>query len=290
MIRCFLFSLAVFVSVSAVSAQATYSRLVVFGDSLCDTGNSYAATGIPPGGAAGFPYFQGRFCNGPNWIDYLQVDLSLADPQVLNFAVGGSSTGFGYQAPPDGIFQGPPGLLVPTVGVQIQTYQLLAIPDPDQLTVLWAGSNDLLTMKSPSSAVSNIEQHIRDLAAMGADEFLVPSMSALGEAPAVEGWLERLVMNYLSLRFNYLLNKRLDSLESELSIEVHRLNTFNLTMLGLAIPQLFGFTNTTDAALDDIAAGEISPAEGASYFYWDVIHPTTLVHSVLAQAASDELD
>lgn len=41
-------------------------RVVVFGDSLSDNGNLFAQTGQPPA-----PYFQGRFSNGPVWVEQL---------------------------------------------------------------------------------------------------------------------------------------------------------------------------------------------------------------------------
>ena len=53
--------------IALLSAQASaYSSLVVFGDSLSDTGNVYAATG---GVIPGAPYASGRFSNGPIWLD-----------------------------------------------------------------------------------------------------------------------------------------------------------------------------------------------------------------------------
>src|ERR1700737_3669549 len=42
-----------------------YQHLVVFGDSLSDNGNSLALFHLPPP-----PYFDGRWTNGPNWVDY----------------------------------------------------------------------------------------------------------------------------------------------------------------------------------------------------------------------------
>jgi phospholipase/lecithinase/hemolysin len=48
-------------------------HLVVFGDSLSDNGNSLALFQVPP-----FPYFYGRWTNGPNWVDYFPwVAMSL---------------------------------------------------------------------------------------------------------------------------------------------------------------------------------------------------------------------
>jgi outer membrane lipase/esterase len=47
--------------------QNHFCQLVIFGDSLSDIGNVYILTNytypISP------PYYQGRFCDGPNWID-----------------------------------------------------------------------------------------------------------------------------------------------------------------------------------------------------------------------------
>jgi hypothetical protein len=78
---------------------------VVFGDSLSDNGNTFAVSGFP-----GIPYFDGRYSNGPNWVDYFHgiaehfnVDISLPTPwlqdptnrddNATDFAVGGSTSG-----------------------------------------------------------------------------------------------------------------------------------------------------------------------------------------------------
>ncbi|QDV82869.1 SGNH/GDSL hydrolase family protein [Planctomycetes bacterium TBK1r] len=285
--RIVLLAAAVFVVTAAGQLHAQYSRVVVFGDSLCDTGNSFAATGIPPA-----PYYsEGRFSNGPIWIDFLQQQMGLSDAQLLNFAVGGSSTGFGFKEPPEGIFETPPGTLIPTVGEQIGIYQLVSggVSDPDQLTILWAGSNDLFTYNLPASVVNNIEQHVRDLAATGADEFLIPGISPIGSTPSLRWTFEGFILNYFARQTNRKLNRRLNALEDELGITIHRLDTYTLTVLATLFPSHFGLTNTTNSALDDIADGLITPAEGATYLYWDIIHPTSIVHQTLAAAAIDVL-
>ena len=65
--------------------KSRISRIVVFGDSLSDTGNLRRKLGWT--GFLGPPYWLGRFSNGPNWVDYLSKRLNLA---VLNFATGGA--------------------------------------------------------------------------------------------------------------------------------------------------------------------------------------------------------
>ena len=41
-------------------------NIIVFGDSLSDTGNAFEATGH--GEPPSTPYFDGRFSNGPVWV------------------------------------------------------------------------------------------------------------------------------------------------------------------------------------------------------------------------------
>ena len=70
------------------SAQARpFTHLFVFGDSLSDSGNISALTGglIP----ASPPYFNGRFSNGPIWVEHLAPALGFAFDSATDFALGG---------------------------------------------------------------------------------------------------------------------------------------------------------------------------------------------------------
>jgi thermolabile hemolysin len=60
--------------------------LYVFGDSISDTGNN------PPTGTNASNYFNGRYCNGPLWVEYLSTNLGLRYNMSNNFAVSGSTT------------------------------------------------------------------------------------------------------------------------------------------------------------------------------------------------------
>ena len=53
-------------------AQARYSKLFVFGDSLTDSGNAFFLTA---GAIPAAPYVEGRFSNGNNFADDLNVRL-----------------------------------------------------------------------------------------------------------------------------------------------------------------------------------------------------------------------
>ena len=76
-------------------ARAGLTQIVAFGDSLIDTGNLFAATGQPPA-----PYFDGRFSNGPVWVEYLAGRLGIAPPTPsltggTDYAWAGAETGTG---------------------------------------------------------------------------------------------------------------------------------------------------------------------------------------------------
>ncbi|KAJ3095456.1 hypothetical protein HDU97_006912 [Phlyctochytrium planicorne] len=82
-----LVALGVSAIASVVSAQqqqqqqlAQISRIVSFGDDLSDTGNLLTLT---KGAYPGTPYFQGRFTNGPNWIDYLTWSLGNSTSKTI---------------------------------------------------------------------------------------------------------------------------------------------------------------------------------------------------------------
>jgi hypothetical protein len=57
-------------SLAFMGAQAqtpSYDAWYVFGDSSCDVGNIFTATG---GAEPAAPYYSGRFSNGPIWLDH----------------------------------------------------------------------------------------------------------------------------------------------------------------------------------------------------------------------------
>ncbi len=67
-----------FLASAALAAPPNYSAMYVFGDSLSDTGNVFAATtaqkmvpAIPPSAKPYATYWQGRFSNGPVAVEYL---------------------------------------------------------------------------------------------------------------------------------------------------------------------------------------------------------------------------
>jgi hypothetical protein len=70
------FLAALFLLPPAYAQAPRPDNIIVFGDSLSDTGNAFEATGRrePPSP----PYFAGRFSNGPVWVE----DFAATCPEV----------------------------------------------------------------------------------------------------------------------------------------------------------------------------------------------------------------
>ncbi|MHC4179468.1 MAG: SGNH/GDSL hydrolase family protein [Planctomycetota bacterium] len=254
-----------------------FSQLVVFGDSLSDTGNVYQMTfeAIPQCP----PNFDGRFSNGPVWVEQLSSGLGLpaVDPSReggTNNAYGGAETGGGFTS-----------LIVPNLGSQISAYLGGHTLTADELIVVWGGANDFLNAPStdPSLPVSNLSDHITTLAGAGGENFLVPNLPPLGKTPRHRGGGSELLLDDASRQFNGLLADRLDDLETSLQIEIFRLDVFELMQNVMDDPASFGFTNVTQPALDP----QTGPRPDADqYLFWDGIHPTAAAHRMLGDRAA----
>lgn len=208
----------------AIAAVPSYSGLVIFGDSLSDTGNvlslttAFTSTPFPS-----YPGAEGRFSNGPAWTEYLADGLgfaSSANPSNLlfngtnvipigaqggqNFAYGGARIGLGGSA------GATTGLLGQLVAWDNSTSilgpgggPLTRLADPDALYVVVAGANDLRDIRSANfatdaasvqaraDAATEIAQSLVGtldlLATAGARHFLISSLPDLGLTPEAVG-------------------------------------------------------------------------------------------------------
>jgi hypothetical protein len=124
------------------------SRMVVFGDSLSDSGNLKRRLLIFPN----TPYWFGRFANGPNWTDYLAERTGLA---VQNQAYGGAAAVKHEDVPSENIItaiqQGAQFFLTGSVVGQVTDYierdlQGGVVKQPDEVVyVVWGGANDYIS-------------------------------------------------------------------------------------------------------------------------------------------------
>jgi outer membrane lipase/esterase len=269
-----------------VAARATsqpFSRIVVFGDSLSDTGNFYQLTGglLPPA-----PYDNGRFSNGPLWIEYLARDLGMEVRPGDNYAVAGATTGHANSN--DGLL----GLKYP--GLQDQIEAFLAArqaggADREALYVIWAGANDFfVTLQSGgspvaliSAGVNNTVQALQSLWRAGARHILVLNVPDLGLTPFGLSSGSSGAITQLGAAYNQALETALEAL-GDAGVPTIRVDAFATLQTMAGFPAQFGFTNVTEPFLTTGGSPD-------RFLFWDAVHTTTRGHEILANQARNDL-
>lgn len=241
--------------------------LVVFGDSLSDTGTVFRATGgmYPPRST----YFNGRYSNGRVWVEYLGDQLSIPASQTQNFACGGATSSGGFTN------------MIPGLLAQVQTFlQSHSRLNSSSLFVLWAGGNDYLQGATNAAIpVENLRRAIELLAKAGASKILIANQPDLGQLPAMRNTANSARLSELSRSHNQQLRRSIKQLMQQYSnLQIALFDANALYHEAIATPAAFGFTNVAQAA-QSIGA---NPDQS---LFWDGIHPTTAAHSILSDRA-----
>ncbi len=277
--------------IAAPVAAQSFTDVFFFGDSLTDTGNGCTVLGL-----AG--YEPGRCSNGPVWSEQLADQLGLEAEASLsggtNFAFGGNETS--------------------DLDTQILAFALAEgfSADPSALYVIWLGGNNVLGIPSSPTAMQDAVDDIIDgidaLQALGAEHFLIPNLPDIGrvygdfEFPSGSGSVftpaERDDVTALSLDFN---DRLAAALAAEPITTLFELDVEALVEEMFADPAQFGLVpDAIDTTSDDtdfavpcreellcLLDSQGPTADG--YFLYDAIHPTTVVHGVIAQRAAQLL-
>jgi len=276
-------------------AATLIERLVVFGDSLSDVGNVEVLSAglLPPD-----PYFDGRYSNGPLWIDGLAEGLGLASARVPVLE-GGTNFAFAGATVVPGGADTPP---VPTLQAQAEAYRLSRLftgIDPNTLIAVWGGANDvrsaLATHRTdPAAAEARVRAAadgvggiVRDLIDAGGDRFLLVNQPDIGALPAVRAQGEQAVEEARSLTglFNEAFAQQLATLDEDTAAELITLDAFELFEQLSDPGTVPSFDNTTDPCV----AGSTMCADPDEHLFWDEAHPTARAHAVGAEEALDAL-
>ncbi len=272
-------------------SDRSFDQLVIFGDSLSDTGNLSRALGglFPPP-----PFFNGRLSNGPLWLEYLAPELGISN--IANFSFAGSTTGrTNIASLTAGRDLGP----LPGVLDQIDLFagQLAAngIPsaNPNALYVVWSGANDFLALpqqplaaiQSVFASVDNVAQSVITLAGLGAKTIVVPNIPNLAITPFVAARNLTPQAAIFSTLFNTLLQGTLGGLESQLGIDIVQIDVFSLSSAIAQRPTEFGFTNATTPLFQSFA----SQPNPDTFVFADDFHPTTAVHRLFSDSVKRSL-
>lgn len=282
-------------SATAFAAQAGYSSLTFFGDSLSDTGNLFIASGntFPPP-----PYYDGRRSDGPVWVEYLAQGLGMP-AAAAPFQAGGSNYAFiGAQTGLDG-YGGLTG-----VGLQAQVGGFWpavtgGVADPNGLYVIGIGANDLFSVvegnsgmgaadiqareTASNSALDNLMASLGLLATKGARNFLVANVPDLATTPEALALGTSAAYAQSTTYFNAQLALRLAAFRTSFAVGVAELDFYGIsqavTLDGLNGGLRYGLGNVQQPCLQPGA-----PACSES-MYADAVHPTTAMHAIVGQLA-----
>ena len=251
------------------TTAAEFSKLIVFGDSLVDSGNFHAATSSQ---LPALPYFAGRFSNGPVAVEVLARLAGLAPP--LPSDQGGTNHAWAGARAGDDIDLRV--LVIPSVRTQVSRFLDAATDtlDSHALYVVTAGGNDIMGAVESNDQIA--EPAIRTAAGhhaaavdalldRGAVHLLVILAPDVSRTP---GHWKSADARRLAKAYNHTLESALDSLD------VPTMRRFDLsTVIG----------ETANLVVDrpcytppDICS------DPDAHFFWDGTHPSAAGHELLA--------
>ena len=305
--------LLIFATVGA-SGQAgpstpEFTKIVVFGDSLSDTGNvahlTYSKYGIRvPGPVA--DYTDGRFTDGFDtlppaelysgvWIEQLAESMP-SKPEVKNSLDGGTDYAYGFATTGSGTTAftfGPSNSLsvnVENIGRQITDY-LATRPKitPKTLFVVWGGANDLINATSEGQIIDagiNQTLNIQRLIDAGATQFIVPNLPPLGLVPRLNGSpATSIPATEASILYNAVLGSGVSLIldfNRARHLHIAQLDVFSLFNRIVAAPATYSLVNVTGSS-------QGMAVDPDTFLFWDDLHPTTHGHNILAVTAASIL-
>ena len=271
-----LFAALVAGTAAATAATPKFTNLYVFGDSYCDVGNvSLATQGERPGPL----YFNGRFSNGPLWVDHIAGYLGLKLAPSLAGGTDFAFAGAWVTAPENG---------VPSIPQQVEMY-LQATggkADPSALYFLDGGGNDIVqtTTGNPNALGYQIAVGIADSEQMlrkaGARYFIIPNLFNVGLLPvaadhvsfaaaasaSANQWLTKLLWFDQQLPMIHILRVDVNSMMNAVQKDVTH----------------FGFVNVTGPCVVATTTSVSICNDPDHTFFWDVYHPTVFGHAFFA--------
>jgi phospholipase/lecithinase/hemolysin len=309
----FLSAVAALVATSSFGQAPAFSQVVVFGDSLSDTGNVRKRTSDKSSGVIDYPshtfnYDNGRFTNDTDtdpashtylgvWHEQLaRTFLNL--PAATNSLGGGVNYAFGGAVTSDGTHEeveetplGDVSITIDDMGKQVDDYMASHVIDANALYIVWGGNNDIRNDDSSTSVTATVGRVgglVSRLASAGAKYIMVPNVVPLGDIPRYSGTPKGGTANRASAEYRKELADSLTALQSTLAAQgftptIYRPDEWADAVRIYSNGPRFGFTNITSPSQDNSGA---NPDE---YIFWDDVHPTTAGHYRLALTAFNSI-
>jgi phospholipase/lecithinase/hemolysin len=301
------FSALLFTFTAVVSYAQDYTSIVVFGDSLSDTGNVADLTQAKYGfrlPSPEFDYTDGRFTDGTDtvpaahnyfgvWVEQLaatfpskpvvKASLDGGTDYAYGFATTGGGTGVFTFGPSDELF-----VNVNNIGQQITDYLATKPRINDKtLFIVWGGAIDILNATSNKDVINAaVDQaaNVQRLIQAGATQFIIPNLPPLGAVPRLNGSpTTSIPATQASVLYNLTLSAGLAIVRDfnpGRHLNLVQLNVFNLFNQIIKSPSTYALVDVTTSSQG------ISTINPDTYLFWDDLHPTTRGHNILAVTAS----
>ena len=284
----------------ACPAQAAFSSLYIFGDTVSDTTT----------GSGGAYYYGNRWSNGRIWVELLAQELNLTNnfwysnsiTDHLSYTnLSASSTGWSYSSNNLSYFDDNSANLVANVNA------FTAPPDASNtLIIIWVSdadfSDDMANVYPStdpttwSNAISlTLTNHfiaITNLYAKGARTLIMPNTVDITEIPEYDkdsgrSFVRQMVMNF-NTEFTAMLS---NAMVSYPGLKIYEPDFFSLLDNILANPAAYGVTNalyngqSIDVIEDFSLSDKSLNGPGTNYIFWDYEDPTAKVHAIMADLA-----
>ena len=282
-------ALAAVLSLSAIAMDAPAARaqgidissLVVFGDSLSDTDNRKL---VEPQNRPQPPYFNGRYSNGPVWVEDLGTISGIS---VDSRAIGGATAS---------------GSLSRDLSAQVTRYLSGGTTIPASRAVgIWIGGNDYIAVLStPSSnptaaaqaaiaaTAGAVATQAGRLYAAGARQFILFNLPPLGSIPLTSdrSAADKASANTVSDLHSQAIKATASALRAQ-GATVTVVDVQTLFQGLVASPSTYGFTNVTVPCITPAGATGAcaTAAAAAGTVFFDPLHPTAAAHQMIAEYA-----
>ena len=268
----------------AANQANTINRIVAFGDSLSDTGNTFnGSQWLFPNSNS---WFLGHFSNGLVWTEYLADAKNLP---LYNWAVGGAA-GVNEYGILTGIYD-----QISSFNTYMKSAKNYHIENT--LFTLEFGLNDFMNYdRNVTEVKSDYSTALIRLTDAGAKNILLMTLPDASKAPQFKyATADKVALVSQQIKQFNLFIKEQATYYKQKGINITFVDAYQIFENVTSEPQKYGFVNAKDACMDinrssskdylisHSLTNDCAQHGSDKYVFWGVTHPTTAMHKYIAQ-------